>query len=83
MRHRTDRVEPDGPHGEMPALKRVLFRAAFRRTPRTSFNVRGSPVIYAVLAGGLPVVDGLVAGMADHEGLALVPGHESRPWGLA
>lgn len=46
--------EPDGPHGEVPALKRVLFRAAFRRTPRTSFNVRGSPVIYAVLAVGCP-----------------------------
>ncbi|MCA1606529.1 MAG: hypothetical protein LC775_13920, partial [Acidobacteria bacterium] len=28
--------------------ERVLFRAAFRRTPRTSFDVRGSPVIYAV-----------------------------------
>src|SRR5262249_38194980 len=29
--------------------------------------------------GGLPVVDGLVAGWADHEGLAPLPGHEGRP----
>src|SRR5262249_32439469 len=30
----------------------------------------------------LPVVDGVVAGVADHEGLALFPGHECRPGGL-
>lgn len=27
----------------------------------------------------LPVVDGLVAGVTDHEGLASCPGHECRP----
>ena len=32
--------------------------------------------------GRVPVVDGLVAGVADHEGLPAHPGHELRPPGL-
>jgi hypothetical protein len=31
----------------------------------------------------VPVVDGLMAGGADHEGLAVHPGHELRPSGLS
>ena len=40
--------------GEVPA-EEVLFRAAPLRTTRASFDARGSPVIYAVLASGVPL----------------------------
>ena len=33
--------------------------------------------------GGLPVMDGVVAGAADHQGLAPLPGHDGHPRGLA
>ena len=42
---------PGKPHGEVP-VEQALFRAAPLRTTRASFNARGSPVIYAVLAAG-------------------------------
>src|SRR6266446_5477179 len=39
------------PRGEVPAVQ-ALFRVAPRRTPRASFEARGSPVIYAAAAVG-------------------------------
>lgn len=39
------------PRGEVPAVQ-ALFHVAPRRTPRASFEARGSPVIYAAVAVG-------------------------------
>jgi len=44
--------ELGGSRGEVLAWLRLLDRATSHRTPRTPFDVRGSPVIYAVLVVG-------------------------------
>ena len=61
---------------------KLLFRAALLRTTRARFRACGSPVIYAALVTGWAWMS-VVAGEADHEGLASFGRHERRPRGLA
>jgi hypothetical protein len=73
---------PDGSHGDVPVHGQVLSAqpspnpVEIFRCTRLSGDLRR-------VGGGLPVVDGLVAGVADHEGLGPFPGHEGRLHGLA
>ena len=63
-----------------------MWQVLFRRPPSEPrghrFRCTWLSSDYSVSARWLPVVDGLVAGGADHEGLALRSGHELRPRGL-
>jgi hypothetical protein len=60
----------------------VLVQRPPARTRRATFAATGSPVIIPCCRGGLPCVDGVVAGLADHEGFTPFPGHEFCPRGL-
>jgi integrase len=68
-------------HGEVPAGQ-VLGRAASLRTTRAPFRCTWLSSDLRRDCGWLPVVDGIVAGVADHEGFSAFPCHERRPRGL-
>ena len=64
-------------------MGQVLFQRPPARTGRASFPASWlSSDLLRGCRGGLPCVDGVVAGLADHEGLALPFCHELCPRGL-
>jgi len=75
-------LPPGKPRGEVPMVQ-VLFRVAPLRTTRAPFRCTWLSGDLRRVGGDVPVVDGLVAGVADHEGLAPFPGHDGRPEGLS
>jgi hypothetical protein len=76
---RWDRI---GRPASCPHKRGILFRAALLRTTRARFRAAwlSSDLRRVCDRGG---VDGVVAGGADHEGLASLGCHERRPRGLA
>src|ERR1017187_3784417 len=76
----------DGQHTGRPLARCPPVGGSFSSDPRSGPRglVSQHEALQRLRRGGgrVPVVDGLVAGGSDHEGLPAHPGHELRPPGL-